>query len=178
MVIKIICIFIGTQFILSALGKTKDLKTFKSILNSYKVPKLISSKKAIQAIIAFEFVLGLFFLSLFQTLSLIAVVGAILFILMTVVLILNRWMNGEKKFRCGCGDNLEQESNALFLIFRNLIYLGLLIGVLANLHLINNFLTKDLLFIYLTGFGLVAVLRICKAIYNALNYIKEWKMVG
>ncbi|MGI8638681.1 MAG: MauE/DoxX family redox-associated membrane protein [Pyrinomonadaceae bacterium] len=178
MLVFIICISIGFQLLLSAIAKFRNFSTFLSIFQSYKFPAIFKNTFFARILILAEALLGVSLLSLNEKIIWFGICGTIFFIFIANVLISIRLVKGEKKFRCGCGETLNEEHNALWLLIRNFALILILFFCLSE-TISNSFqVSQPTLFIFLTGLGLLSVIKLASAVFKAIFAIKQWKAAG
>ncbi len=176
--VLVVSIIIGTQFLLSAWAKVRDLPTFLAILANYPLIASLPKKTFAFLIIIFEICLGFSLISFQGELIRLAFFGAIIFIICANILAFIRLIKGEKKFRCGCGESLNEEQSSFWLLFKNFVWLFVLLFC-VNQNIPTVFmLSKASLNIFLIGFGFLAIIKLLLAFYRAIANIKQWKAAG
>ncbi len=178
MLILIICISIGFQLLLSALAKFRNFSTFLPIFHSYQFPAIFKNYFFARLLILTEALLGVSLLSLNEKIMWFGICGTIFFIFIANFLISIRLLKGEKKFRCGCGESLNEEHNALWLLIHNFALILILFFCLSET--ISNTLqvSQYTLFIFLTALGLLSVVKLASAVFKAIFAIEQWKAAG
>lgn len=178
MEVRILCIAIGTYLFLSAVEKSRNFSTFAEIFKSYRIPLLAKSRKVVIGIVLIEFVLALSLLSFNDKMVWVGLCGTLIFISLATIGIAARLLKGEKRFRCGCGKDLAEESSAVWLMLRNLILLAVLSFCLSCATAASLQWSDETLFIYLSGLGCLSIVQLGDAALKAINHIKKWKALG
>lgn len=178
MLIFLLCIAVGTQFILSALTKIRNYSTFLTIFKAYPVLNNLKIDSLAYLVIVSELILGTLLLSLNKDFIRFGLLGSCLFISLANFLVVLRLNKGERRFKCGCGEALDEEQNAVWILTRNFALLLLLgFGFIAHISDVSIF-PKDALHLYLSGWGLLAGAKLVTAIFQSIFYIKQWIVDG
>jgi hypothetical protein len=178
MTVLLICVSIGSQLLLSALTKLQDFSTFLNIFNSYPIPGFIKSKHYAYLVIFTEILFGLTLLSLNEKIIWFGLLGTAVFILFANILIALRLKKGEKKFRCGCGESLNEEQNAVWLLASNFALIVLALFGLSETVVTVSLFSKEALYIFLAGWGALAAVKLIQASFKVIFYIRQWKAFG
>jgi hypothetical protein len=169
--------FLATLLLGSAWTKFRNRDTFHDIVRSYPFARLVNARLVVWLVPWMETALGLALFSLNRQLAEPALAGTLGFLALATAAVAGRWLRGEKRFRCGCGDDLRDEESVLGMLVRN----GVLIAVAAG-GLIGADKTSSqsvaVVPVVLSGVGLALGWKLIQAGQRAGRFAREWKGPG
>lgn len=178
MTVLMLGVSIGVQLLLSAVTKLRDFSTFFTIFNTYNFPNMFKKRFFAFAVVTAEAFLGIALLSLHGKAVRYGLVGTALFLFLAGVLIGFRLQKGERKFRCGCGQSLDEEQNAMWLLIRNFFLLGVVLLGLGEAPATVSLLTVEALYIFMAGIGLLVTAKLIHAGFTVIYSIRQWTASG
>jgi|GEM_PF-5266358 len=178
MLSPIVCSFTAALFLSSAWTKARSPNQFLALLKSYPLPEVLKTKFSAYCVIVFEVAVGVALLNLSGFRALIGLSIGLSFLLLATAFIAVRWTKGERRFRCGCGGNLDDEEDAAQLLVRNISLIGLFLIGLNYLSWERLGWSAETLSFYLIGGGLLAAAKLGQAIWKAVGLIRIWKAAG
>jgi hypothetical protein len=178
MLVIFLYIAIGSQLLLSAVTKLRDFSTFLSILKTYSIPNFLKNNFFAGLIVLTETSFGIFLLSLNAEIIWIGALGTTFFLILANLLVVLRLKKGEKKIRCGCGESLDEEQNAIWLLVRNTGLIFILVFGLKEALPTVSLLSIAALYIFLAGWGLLSAAKLSAAFFRTILNIRQWKAAG
>lgn len=168
---------LGLLLLLTAWSKYREPRKFLEIVQDYPWLRSTMPRRWVWMVPWLEALLGVALLSLNPWLTTAALVGVLLWILLASIAVAARLVRGERRFRCGCGGNLDEEHSAAGVLQRNGLLSILVGGVLAIGHP-GWPVDTAVLPVYLTAVGGVLGVGLAGAALRAWRNTGQWKVSG
>jgi hypothetical protein len=178
---------VALGFLVSAWVKFREIEAFRLICANYPGAASIGVRAISSVVIFAEFTLGAAMLTPHHLSNLLGLAAALLWIAAVTAAVALRRFHGEKRFRCGCGMDLSEESSAGWLLVRNaLIMIGLAVAAVGGNFSTNGFrdvLSRDIVFRdtmmqLMAAVSLLLGMRLLAAAVLTWRKVKEWRTVG
>jgi hypothetical protein len=168
----VFCEALGLSFLISAWTKAHDMEAFRLIAMGYPGVSRLGVRASASIIVLAETVIGTALIGAMWRTD-IGATAAILWIVTASGAIALRRMRGEKRFQCGCGSDLSEETSAALLLVRNTLLLAGLAAVLAftsDQPISSSELTADLL----TAAAVLLSIHLLRAATRTWRRVREW----
>lgn len=173
----VFCKSVGLGFLVSAWAKLRDIESFRAICAGYPGAARFGLRTTSSLILSGEFAIGAALLAPHDGSSRFALAAALLWTAATTAAVAGRRLRGERKFRCGCGTDLSEESSALWLLVRNVLIAAGLLAAAAGGDL-RATAPLDSIPQTMAAVGLLLGIQLLKTAISTLRRVREWRTAG
>ena len=164
---------LAVEFGFSAYAKFKNRETFGSVLHEYGMRSRRLRRATTFIVPATEGALCVLLLTLQHPWTDVGAWGALGFLIVVTAALAVRAVRGDKRFRCGCGGDLDQTHDAGALILRNaalIFFTAVVIRLAAPLE--ASVLQR--LEVYCCGAVIVMAIRLSATMVSRFRELSEW----
>ncbi len=165
-----ICGFLGALLLSSAWAKLQAPEEFRAIAAAYPFARWLPVRYWAPLVGPLEALLGGFLLVLHPFVAVAALAASLFFLGLATGGVAWRLSRGERRFRCGCGTNLEDEVSPVGVFLRNGLLFALAVVGIVSVVQAAAWPGTPLMPVYLTGFGLLLCQLLTEAGLRAWRY--------
>jgi hypothetical protein len=171
------CGVLGALFVLSAWAKFRAPEEFRDIAAAYPLARWLPARVWASWVAPLEMALGTGLLSLQRGVVAPALIGSLVLLGVATWGVGWRLLRGERRFRCGCGSALDEESSAALVLLRNFVLCA--VALLATIALgWEQGSAPSLLPVGLTSVGVLLGVALLRAAVKVWWWSRQWTVRG
>jgi hypothetical protein len=172
-IVHLVSVSVGVTLLLGASIKARDMEAFRLASGGYPGAARFGVAAVSNLFVGSEFVSGALIVAPDPYCSRVGLACGILLTFVATMAVALRWRRGERRFRCGCGTDLNADSSAHILLARNVLFILTLSAAAAT----TNDGPSDVWELsqqYLTAIGIVVSVHLLASARLTRTRIMEW----